>query len=264
MELKDLPGTELENRTIEYSEFDAILYALSVGAKSADLSLVYERDLHVLPTYALALTAWVPQVAAELEVYDRNTTLHASQSLKMKAPMPKKAKFEVQPVIVDVWDKGRAAMVDIEASSEYFDATFSIYVPNRGGWGGDRGPAGVKVPEIGDEAQVVEYQTSEDLAALYRLTGDDHPIHIDPELGRKAGLGGPILHGLCTLGVAARQIAETAGANPWDLTSIEAKFSLPVKPGDRLVTRSVNDGDNVLFQTEVGENVVLKNGLATF
>ena len=43
-----------------------------------------------------------------------------------------------------------------------------------------------------------------DAATLYRLTGDKHPVHIDPSVAAAMGLEGPILHGLATMGTTAR------------------------------------------------------------
>ena len=43
-----------------------------------------------------------------------------------------------------------------------------------------------------------------DAATLYRLTGDKHPVHIDPSVATGMGPDRPILHGLATMGMTAR------------------------------------------------------------
>jgi acyl dehydratase len=89
-------------------------------------------------------------------------------------------------------------------------------------------------------------------------------VHIDPEVAQANGFERPILHGLCTLGIAARTFAEQVGAHPADLAELEVRLAAPVLPGDTLEVRSgVNDGV-VLFETAVGETTVLKGGRARF
>src|SRR6185312_3432087 len=51
-------GLELGSRRVAYTDRDAILYALAVGAAAEDLDLVFERDLRVLPTCGLGLGLW--------------------------------------------------------------------------------------------------------------------------------------------------------------------------------------------------------------
>ncbi|MDI3422197.1 hypothetical protein [Streptomyces luteolus] len=53
-------GHDLGTRTVAYTERDAILYALAVGARASDLDLVYEEHLRVLPTFGLTLAQWAP------------------------------------------------------------------------------------------------------------------------------------------------------------------------------------------------------------
>ena len=82
MELKDLAGYELGSRDLLYDERDTILYAVAVGADNEKLDLVYEKDLRALPSYACALGLWAVEAAGELGAYDRNRSLHATQSFE--------------------------------------------------------------------------------------------------------------------------------------------------------------------------------------
>ena len=141
MELKDLAGHDLGTRTIAYDARDAILYALAVGASCDETDLVYERDLRVLPTYACALGLWAVEEAGGLGAYDRNMSLHANQSLELHAPMPRNGSFEARGRVAEVWDKGKAAIVTIVVECEIFTARYGIFLPGRGGWGGERGPS---------------------------------------------------------------------------------------------------------------------------
>ena len=108
-----------------------------------------------------------------------------------------------------------------------------------------------------------QFTTSPDQAALYRLTGDRHPIHIDTEVARANGFDRPILHGLCTLGIVAREIAAAAGAHPADLVHLEARLSAPVMPGDTIDIEASGDGP-LRFEATVAGIAVLKGGRAEF
>ena len=262
MELKDLAGYELGTRTIAYDARDAILYALAVGASCDETDLVYERDLRVLPAYACALGLWAVEAAGGLGAYDRNKSLHATQSLELHAPMPRNGSFEARGRIAEIWDKGKAAIVTIVAECEIFTARYGIFLPGRGGWGGARGPSAS--PQEWQPSWQGRHTTDRSRAALYRLTGDLHPIHIDIEVARANGFDRPILHGLCTLGITARMLAEAAGAHPGELRRLEARLAAPVMPGDTIDVSAAGDGAGLFFQTRVGEVAVLTGGHAVF
>lgn len=69
---------------------------------------------------------------------------------------------------------------------------------------------------------VVKESTSEDLAALYRLNGDYNPLHIDPEFAALGGFDRPILHGLCSFGIACKHVLGAfADGDPAALKSIK-------------------------------------------
>jgi len=262
--LKELAGFDLGSRPVTYDGRDAILYALAVGAPADRLDLVYERDLRVLPTYACALGLWAVEKVGDLGAYDRKRSLHASQSLLVHRPMPREGTIEMRGRVESVWDKGKASIVNVAVESELFTAAYAIFLPGVGNWGGSPGPA-ADTPRSATAGSpwTCAIKTSPESAALYRLTGDLHPIHIDPEIARANGLDRPILHGLCTLGIAARVIAEAAGAHACDLRTISARLSAPVMPGDTIAV-SACTADELLFEASAQDRIVLKDGRAKF
>ncbi len=67
-----------------------------------------------------------------------------------------------------------------------------------------------------------------------RLSGDDNPVHLDPEVARAAGFPGPIVHGMCVLGTAARAAGLDAPGRV--LRKLDVRFAGPVFPGQTVVT----------------------------
>jgi len=68
-------------------------------------------------------------------------------------------------------------------------------------------------------------------------SGDFNPIHIDPEFGKMVGLGGVILHGLCTFGFVAKAVTDWTG-DPGALKRIKCRFAKPVHLGDTITTEA--------------------------
>jgi peroxisomal enoyl-CoA hydratase 2 len=115
----------------------------------------------------------------------------------------------------------------------------------------------------------VRDQTTEEQAAIYRLSGDYNPLHIglppcllfrpesltfhsDPTIGKGAGFGGVILHGLSTFGFGARAVVSALAPNdPSALKFYGLRFTSPVKPGDGLETRIWEMGPGPDETTEV-------------
>ena len=260
---QELIGFDLGVQEIAYTERDAILYALACGAKASDLSLVYERDLKVLPGYACALGLWAVEKTGALGVYDPKRSLHASQSLEMHAELPRSGRFESRGKVVAAWDKGKATIVEIEVSSEFFTLGYSIFLPGVGGWGGENTPAKAAAEAV-QLSPVAEFATSEQQAALYRLTGDLHPIHIDTEVAKANGFERPILHGLCTLGIALREVAQSVGADPSTLKSMSVRLSAPVLPGAQIAVSLAKAQEQVRFEAYADGAAVLKDGVVSF
>lgn len=260
----DWRGVQLGSRTVGYDERDAILYALAIGAQATELDLVFEERLRVLPTFALTLAQWAPDALGSQGGFDTLTAVHGAQELEVFAALPRAGELAMSATVTEVWDKGAAAVFEICVQSEYFAATWSIFAPGSGGFGGDRGPA-KPVPPGGEPTRVDTVSTFPTQTALYRLLGDRHHIHIDPGAAARIGAPRPIMHGLCTLAASTLPLARNAGVHPAQLSRLSARFAAPVFPGDALALRSWAGGADVRF--EVGGpdgNTAISGGQATF
>lgn len=256
-------GLDLGTRVVGYDERDAVLYALAVGAHATDLDLVFEDRLRVLPTFALTLAQWAPDALGALGAFDTKTALHGSQSLEVRAPLPKAGEVAMSARVGEVWDKGRAAVFEVVVESDHFVATWSLFAPGVGGFGGERGPSAPAAPE-GEPTVVGSLSTGVDQAALYRLTGDRHPIHIDPDAAARIGQPRPILHGLCTLAATTLPLAEMLGAHPADLTFLSGRFASPVFPGDTAQVRAWGAATDAHFDVATAGGAVLTGGRVVF
>ena len=113
--------------------------------------------------------------------------LHGEQSVELLRPLPSSAKVKITARVSEVWDKGKAAVIGVESTGSdekgpLFKTHATLFVRGAGGFGGERGPASVDStpPERTPDA-VVEDMTRPEQGAIYRLSGDRNPIHIDPD-----------------------------------------------------------------------------------
>ncbi|KAJ3370085.1 hypothetical protein GGF31_004702 [Allomyces arbusculus] len=258
-----------------FTERDVILYALGVGATRKDLPWVYENSeqFHALPSFGI-ITGFAAMNAVPfgdfLPEFNPMMLLHGEQYLELKKPIPTSGTFVTTPKIVDILDKGKGALVTIGITTtdtqgnEICYNEGSLFIRGLGGWGGrkdgaDRGAATAAnvIPKRAPDASVTE-KTSEDQAALYRLSGDLNPLHIDPQMSAMGGFDVPILHGLCTLGVSAKHVySHYAGGDPAAVKSIKGRFAKHVFPGETLRTDMWREGNKVLFQVTVVERNVV-------
>lgn len=82
-------------------------------------------------------------------------------------------------------------------------------------------------------------EVTDDQSLRYaKASGDDNPIHTDPETAKQAGLPGIILQGLCTMAFSTKAVVDhTCGGDPERLKRVRVRFSKPVLPGDTVTTR---------------------------
>ncbi|KAL7933620.1 NAD(P)-binding protein [Trichoderma chlorosporum] len=259
-----------EGSPTEYSftERDAILYNLGVGAKRKELKYVFEgaEDFQVLPTFGVIppFTAEMPfDYDAIVPNFSPMMLLHGEQFLEVrKFPLPTAGRLLSRGKLLEVIDKGSASIVktgittvNAETGEDVFYNEMTVFLRGAGGFGGakkgqDRGPATAaneppkRAPDV-----VVEEATGEDQAAIYRLSGDYNPLHIDPGFAKMGGFKAPILHGLCTFGVAGKAVYDKFGA----FKNIKVRFAGPVIPGQTIITEMWREGNKVLFQCKVKE-----------
>jgi len=237
-------GKKLESTTFTYGEKEVMLYALGVGAGVEQLAFTYERDLKVLPTFGV-----IPAFPALMNMggamqVNPMMVLHGEQRIELFAPIPTRGTLTTSPVIKGVYDKGKGALIVVDADTVdekgtlLFRNTFGTFARGEGGFGGDRGPSGPKnVPPDRKPDTVVEMKTLAQQALIYRLSGDMNPLHADPDFAKMAGYDRPILHGLCTFGHVGRAVLQSyCGDDPAKLRAFEVRFSGVVFPGETIVT----------------------------
>jgi acyl dehydratase len=250
-----------------------MLYALGLGCGVGpdELKFVYEKELQALPTMAVMMAQASGEFLDKGDI-DYTMIVHGEQRLRLHAPLPPTGRMASEARLLSVIDKGRdkGALLNVEstvrdpAGTLYATAISTLFCRGDGGFGGSsEGELTLKpVPERAPDF-VVAIPTLPQQAAIYRLSGDRNPLHIDPAMATRAGFPGPILHGLCTYGIAGRAILRACcGNDPAGIASLDARFSAPVYPGETVTTRIWRDGDEVAFECVVAERgaTVIKNG----
>ncbi|HZN73455.1 MAG TPA: MaoC/PaaZ C-terminal domain-containing protein [Micromonosporaceae bacterium] len=251
-------GAVLPARELSWTSSDVLLYHLALGATGDELRYVYERDLRVLPTFAVvASTLGVfepPSLKMPGVDVDLVRALHGREELVVHEPLPVTGRTNATSRIVEVQDKGNAAVVVVETSTAYFTLRNSIFLRGEGGFGGTRGtPTRVPVPDREPDAELL-CPTWPQQALFYRLCGDRNPLHVDPDFAAAAGFPRPILHGLCTYGVVAKAVVDAMlDGDPSRLTSYSARFAGVVFPGETLRVRVWREDEQIVLTATVVE-----------
>ena len=254
----ELMATSVRDLKHSYSDKDTILYTQSIGlgrdpTDPRELAYVYEPALQAVPTMATVL---VPDLIPADLGWNYTQVLHAEQRLQIHRPLPAAAEIRIDKRVADVFDRGpkRGAMILFEAEarlakddSALFTAGATVLARGDGGFGGapGKGPEPHRPPRREPDL-ACEFATRRDQALLFRLNGDRNPLHVDPRIAKAAGFPLPILHGLCTYGVAGHAVLRTIC--DYDLTLIsgfDVRFSAPVLPGDTIRTDMWQDGNIV-------------------
>ncbi|MEQ9005976.1 MAG: MaoC/PaaZ C-terminal domain-containing protein [Pseudomonadales bacterium] len=244
----------------KWTSKDALLYAVGVGAGIDELQYTTEntRDLpqRVLPTFAVIIGGGgIPM--DQIGSFNPALMVHGEQGIELFEEIPPDGEIESVGEVTAIWDKGSAAVLEFESTSTnvatgrpLLKTRTMLFCRGEGGWGGDRGPsAKLALPDRAPDHSVT-YQTREDQALIYRLSGDRNPLHSDPAFAKLGGFEKPILHGLCSWGFTGRALLHTlCGSDPSRFRKMSSRFSKPVYPGDALTVSMWVDGDRALFRT---------------
>jgi acyl dehydratase len=263
-----------------YGPKDAILYALGVGLghdplNEDELPFVYDKNLKVLPTFAVVL-GWPGFWPRDLDTgIDWVKLVAGEQGLVLHRPLPPRGAIVGRNRVTEVIDKGpgKGALVyservvtDKASGEKLATVTQTTFCRGDGGFGGPprQAPPVHLIPERAPDF-VGDLATRPEAALIYRLSGDPNPLHVDPAVAKAAGFPKPILHGLATFGIAGHAILKNlCGYDPTKLTAISGRYSAPVFPGETIRTEIWRDGGVVSFRARVVERdvIAINNGRA--
>jgi len=265
----DAVGEKIGPISKDYTWKDAVLYALGVGAGFSDLHYCYEKDLKVIPSFAITtLYESMPQ-ALSLTNVNLAGILHGEQELVFHNPIPPDGTMTIEGTITDIFDKGKekGALVIAESEAKHssgiklFTARSTIFSRLDGGFGGENPPTEAFTFPDRDPDFVVDASPSENQPLIYRLSGDVFQLHVDPEFAKMAGFEKPIMHGLCTHGYACRALIEALVPGQPELARrMTCRFSKPLYPGMPLKTQiwKIEEGQAIwrVINVENGEVVI--------
>ncbi|WP_430397121.1 MaoC/PaaZ C-terminal domain-containing protein [Ferrovibrio sp.] len=283
--LKNWKFADLEHT---YSTRDTILYALGLGCGADpmdldDLRYVYEEGDGLLALPSMAVTLGYPGFWLK----DPNTgvdwrmVLHGEQGIVLHKPLPVAGTVIGKSRVTEIVDKGPGKgallfserdVIDKQSGDLLCTLTSTTFIRGEGGFGGPAGlnggpvPAPHPIPERAPD-ETVDIPTLPQAALIYRLSGDYNPLHADPRIAQAVGFKMPILHGLCSYGIATRALVRACcGNDPAKLKTMQLRFTAPVYPGETIRTEIWREAEGVSFRARVIERdlVVLNNGKATF
>ncbi|NXP85428.1 DHB4 enzyme, partial [Passerina amoena] len=263
-------GRNLGTNVYKYTHLEPILYALGVGMSTKDpdhLKFLFEgnEEFCCLPSFGVipaqtSMFDGVPSLSG-LNI-DLARVWKSKQNVTMCPCSILTGELRSVATVADILDKGSGAVLLIDVNTYCGKDLvcynqFSLFFVGAGGFGGKRTSEKAKltaVPPQRPPDAVISDVTTADQAALYRLSGDWNPLHVDPSFAALGGFKKPILHGLCTFGFAARSVLKQFANNDVNrFKAIKVRFAKPVYPGETLQTEMWKEGNRIHFQTKIKE-----------
>ncbi|MEJ2098776.1 MAG: SDR family NAD(P)-dependent oxidoreductase [Desulfobacterales bacterium] len=236
----DAIGKKIGPYTKDYTWKDTVLYALGVGAGFSDLDYCYEKDLKVIPSFAMTtIYDFMPELATASNV-NLAGILHGEHEIIFHNPIPSEGTLSTEGAITHYYDKGKqkGALIVAEFETHHsngtklFTSIATVFARLDGGFGGENAPP--KQIEFPDREPdfVVDAAPSADQPLIFRLSGDTFQLHVDSEFAKMAGFEKPIMHGLCTHGYACRALIQSlCPGEPQKVRRLDCRFKRPLYPG---------------------------------
>ena len=258
----------------EWSDRETLLYAIAIGFgdEERDLAWVYEQPgLKILPTLTTILSIGALPDFGDIGI-NQLMMVHGEQIVTIHQPIPPAGKGSSTTRVLEVLDKGdRGAVAIFETELVLADGSrlatleSALFARADGHFGGPTSRPAPLLPPPPDRApdRHWDYAIKTNQALLYRLLGDRTAFHADPAMARAAGFDRPILHGLCTYGIACRAVIEAFDLEPTAIRSHAVRFSAPILPGATIAFDLWREGNTIHFEArDAGSDVlVLRRGV---
>jgi NAD(P)-dependent dehydrogenase (short-subunit alcohol dehydrogenase family)/putative sterol carrier protein/acyl dehydratase len=269
----DAIGKKIGPSAKEYTWKEVVLYALGVGAGIDELEYCYEKDLKVIPTFAITtIYDFMGELAGATNI-NLAGMLHGEHDLIFHNPIPPEGVFTTEGSVTHYYDKGKdkGALIVAEFETRHsngqklFTSIGTVFARLDGGFGGEEAPKEEMVfPERAPDF-VEEAIPAAEQPLMFRLSGDVFELHVDPEFARAAGFEKPIMHGLCTHGYACRAVIKHLfPGEPERMTRFRNRFSRALYPGVPIKTEIWKEEQGkAFFRTVNAKNgeVVIDRGI---
>lgn len=88
--------------------------------------------------------------------------------------------------------------------------------------------------QVGDSFKMDRLITAEDVQMFAEVTGDDNPIHVDPEYAAASRFGKPVVHGVLLLGLISKVLGRDYPGHGSVAVGISCRFLRPVPVGSEV------------------------------
>jgi acyl dehydratase len=259
-----------------YTSDDSIRYALALGIGDNPIDehqLKFVNDVIpglplAVPTMAVILGfpgSWMQDPETGI---DFKKIVHGEEKVVLHRPLASSGTVVSRHRVVRIVDKGAGRGATITYEKALFDkgtgeplatVVHTTFARGDGGFSArdgltDKAPPAPQAVPTREPDRSCEITTLPQQALMYRLCADRNPLHSEPAVAHAAGFDRPILHGLCTYGLAARaMLSGWCDHDPRRLKSLFARFSSPVYPGETVRFEMYAEDNTVLFRAIVKE-----------